>query len=63
MDLEQEYSLKAAAARAERVRRARQRTQEARARSAEPIAQPDELEIKAEELAAALGARITRRVR
>jgi len=62
MDLEQEYSPKAAAARTERVRRERQRTQEARARSAEPV-QPDELEVKAEELAAALGARIARRSR
>lgn len=61
MDVEQEYSAKAAAAREQRVRDLRKREQAARARSAQPIEQQEELVASAEQLAAALGAKITRR--
>lgn len=58
MDVEQEYSAKAAADRAERIRQQRKRNQAARARSAQPIEQPEELAMSVAQLAAALGANV-----
>lgn len=62
VDLEQEYSAKAAVKRAARVREQRQRDQAARARSAEPVP-AEELPASVDQLAAALGARVTRKGR
>jgi hypothetical protein len=63
VNLEDEYSTKAAEARAARVREMRKREQQARARSTEPIEQPDELAAKAEQLAAVLGGKVKRKAK